>query len=124
MLKGVKFYVHEKITRYKKKDFLFAFKSKLFISADYLSLRVVKENNVNYFNTTRVGFVVSRKVGNAVIRNKVKRRFRVIAKNIVIQNAKHGYYYIFIGNKSSIKTNFQSLKDNLIFCLNKLGMYT
>lgn len=116
--------MHEKVTYYKKKDFLFAFKSSLFISSNYLALRVVKENKTNYCNIIRVGFIVSKKSGNAVQRNKIKRYFRIISRNIIIKNAKCGYYYILIANKNSVKASFQILKNDLIFCLNKLKMHT
>lgn len=115
--------MRKKIAYHKKKDFLFAFKNHLFASSSYLSLQVVKESKVDYLNTTRVGFIVSRKSGNAVQRNKIKRYFRIISRNIIMQNAKCGYYYILIANKNSIKANFQTLKNNLIFCLSKLKMY-
>ncbi|WP_410519799.1 ribonuclease P protein component [Candidatus Mesenet endosymbiont of Phosphuga atrata] len=123
MLKNAKFYAHEKVTYHKKKDFLFALKNYLFANSNYLSLRVIKESKVDYSNTARVGFIVSRKSGNAVQRNKIKRYFRIISRNIIIQNAKCGYYYILLANKNSIKANLQILKKDLIFCLNKLKMH-
>ncbi|WP_339045527.1 ribonuclease P protein component [Candidatus Mesenet endosymbiont of Agriotes lineatus] len=115
--------MHEKVTCHKKKDFLFALKNCSFTNSNYLSLRVVKESKASYFNATRVGFIVSRKSGNAVQRNKIKRYFRIISKNIITQNAKCGHYYILIANKSSIKANLQILKKDLTFCLNKLKMH-
>src|SRR5688500_7578867 len=33
--------------------------------------------------TKRIGFTVSRKVGNAVIRNRMKRRFRALAREVI-----------------------------------------
>ncbi|GHM58789.1 MAG: hypothetical protein sL5_08850 [Candidatus Mesenet longicola] len=124
MLKNAKFYAHEEIAYHKKKDFLFALKNYLSTSSNYLSFRAIKESKINYSNTTRVGFIVSRKSGNAVQRNKIKRYFRIISRDIITQNAKCGHYYILIANKNSIKANLQILKKDLIFCLNKLKMHT
>src|SRR5213079_3730068 len=45
----------------------------------------------------RVGFTVSRKVGNAVARNRVRRRLREIARQIIPEQARPDLDYVLVG---------------------------
>jgi len=45
----------------------------------------------------RVGFTCSKKVGNAVARNRAKRRLRAIAREVLPQNGHPGWDYVLIG---------------------------
>ena len=66
------------------------------------------------------GYVVSkRSVGNAVLRNKCKRRLRSLATLILPQYGKQYTDYIFIARKSLIDSSFESLKKEMRRCLKK-----
>lgn len=45
----------------------------------------------------RVGYTCSRKVGNAVARNRAKRRLREIARAVIPQEGQPGWDYVLIG---------------------------
>lgn len=45
----------------------------------------------------RIGFTCSKKVGNAVARNRAKRRLRAIARDVMPQLAQGGWDYVLIG---------------------------
>jgi ribonuclease P protein component len=47
----------------------------------------------------RVGFTVSKKVGNAVVRNRVKRRLRAAADEIIASLSKPGRDYVLVGRR-------------------------
>lgn len=47
--------------------------------------------------TARTGFTCSRKVGNAVARNRAKRRLRAAAARILPGSARPGWDYVLIG---------------------------
>lgn len=47
--------------------------------------------------TIRVGFTCSRKVGNAVTRNRARRRLREIARLTLPTHGRPGHDYIFVG---------------------------
>ena len=63
---------------------------------------------------TRFGFVVSKRIGNAVVRNKVKRRLREAVRTHPVAA---GWDAIFIARKGSEKATYQKLQqaaDNLL----------
>jgi ribonuclease P protein component len=61
----------------------------------------------------RIGFTVTKKVGKAHTRNRVKRRLRAIATEILPVGAKPGYDYVLVGRVGSITRSFPDLKADL-----------
>ncbi len=49
----------------------------------------------------RVGFTCSKKVGNAVARNRAKRRLRAIAQIVLPQYGRDGWDYVLVGRKET-----------------------
>ena len=71
--------------------------------------------------TIRVGFTCSKKVGNAVARNRAKRRLREITNLILISSAKKGWDYVLIGKKEvTALRDFIKLKNDLTYALQKI----
>lgn len=48
-------------------------------------------------NAMRVGFTCSKKVGNAVARNRAKRRLRAVARLVLPSHGKPGWDYVLVG---------------------------
>ncbi len=62
----------------------------------------------------RVGFTCSKKVGNAVTRNRAKRRLREAARVILPKVGEPGWDYVLIGHKGSTASRpFAQLCDDL-----------
>ena len=71
--------------------------------------------------TIRVGFTCSKKVGNAVARNRAKRRLREITNLILISSAKKGWDYVLIGKKEvTASRDVIKLKNDLTYALQKI----
>ena len=70
----------------------------------------------------RVGFTVTRKVGNAVIRNRVRRRLRHIAQDILTAGARGGHDYVLIGRKTTITRSYVALREDLMVAIDRLGL--
>ena len=68
----------------------------------------------------RVGFTVSRKVGNAVVRNRVRRRLREVAKLVIPGQARPDLDYVLVGRQAALKRDFATLQRELVEALKKL----
>ena len=65
----------------------------------------------------RFGFSVGKKVGNAVMRNRVKRQLKAIVSQNVYQN---DFDCIILIGKGIINRSFKEMHDNLNFAFDKL----
>lgn len=61
----------------------------------------------------RYGLSVSKKIGNAVTRNKLKRRLREIIREYEKKYAFKGYDIIFIARKKVVNLNYHQLKKDV-----------
>lgn len=69
----------------------------------------------------RVGFTCSKKVGNAVARNRAKRRLREVARHILPEHGKQGWDYVLVGRVQTTATlPFLQLKADLIRALGRI----
>ena len=69
----------------------------------------------------RVGYTCSKKVGNAVARNRAKRRLREIARAVIPTEGQDGWDYVLIGRKDATATRkFDDLKIDLARALRKI----
>jgi ribonuclease P protein component len=68
----------------------------------------------------RVGFTVSRKVGNAVARNRVRRRLREIARMVIPSRARPGLDYVLVGRQAALQRDFAAMRQDLVEALKRL----
>ena len=68
----------------------------------------------------RVGFTVTKKIGGAVIRNRMKRRFRALAREIVPMKGISGSDHVIIGRARGIERDFRLLRNELANALDGL----
>ena len=67
--------------------------------------------------TKRAGFTVTKKIGGAVIRNRMKRRFRALAHEILPGEGYAGSDHVMIGRAKGIEREFALLRADLIGAL-------
>lgn len=91
---------------------------KMYKTADSFANRQLaiyfKRNSLPY---NRYGFSVSKKIGNAVVRNKMRRRLKEIIRTQV--KLKNGYDIIFIARQNSKEANYEILKNSVFHLLKK-----
>jgi ribonuclease P protein component len=68
----------------------------------------------------RVGFTVTKKIGGAVVRNRMKRRFRALAREIVAARGLAGADHVMIGRAKGIEREFGLLRMELTEALGRL----
>jgi len=68
----------------------------------------------------RVGFTVSKKVGNAVARNRVRRRLREIARMIILEQARPDLDYVLVGRQGALVRDFALLRQELVEALRRM----
>lgn len=72
----------------------------------------------------RVGFTTSKKVGNAVIRNRVRRRLREVAEQVLPAEGKPGHDYVLVGRADAKDRDFQDLLADVRHALAKIERKT
>jgi len=72
-------------------------------------------------DAVRVGFTVTKKVGNAVIRNRVRRRLKAVAAEILPDRARQGQDLVIIGRMATIKRTYAALIKDLESAIRKLN---
>ena len=68
----------------------------------------------------RVGFTVTKKIGGAVVRNRMKRRFRALAREIIPAKGFAGADHVMIGRAKGIEREFGLLRAELGQALDRL----
>ena len=69
----------------------------------------------------RVGYTCSKKVGNAVARNRAKRRLREVARLVLPLHGRAGWDYVLVGRTRTTATlPFTQLQTDLIRALDKV----
>ena len=68
-----------------------------------------------------VGYTATKKIGNAVIRNKSKRRLRAVCREVLKAYAQKHVDYVFIARNSTASCNFQELRRDALYALKKIN---
>ncbi len=68
----------------------------------------------------RFGITVTKKIGGAVVRNRMKRRFRALAREIMPTAGFAGSDHVMIGRSSGIERDFALLRSDLTGALQRL----
>jgi ribonuclease P protein component len=68
----------------------------------------------------RVGFTVSRAVGGAVERNRVRRRLKEIVRLSAATGLSHGHDYVLIGRRAALSLPFEQISEDFKRALRRL----
>ena len=71
-------------------------------------------------NKVSAGFIVSKKIGGAVERNRTKRRLRAAVAGLFPEIASQGFAYVMIARKSALMADFDEIIRDLRYGVKKL----
>lgn len=108
------------LTLVKRADFLRASKASRQPCPAFL-LQARKRDPSECVTCPRIGYTCSKKVGNAVTRNRAKRRLRAVAREVLPCLAHDGWDYVLVGRPDATTTrDFKAMCDDLRRALTKL----
>ena len=96
--------------------------------ADFLAanrgLRVARPGfvllvNPNPHDSVRFGITVTKKIGNAVVRNRMKRRFRALLRELLPQQGLPAHDHVLIGRDGGVERDFAKLREELTAALTR-----
>ncbi|MEJ6594865.1 ribonuclease P protein component [Parasphingorhabdus sp.] len=98
----------------KRADFVVANRGKRFVTSSFVLL--AHRRRVDHAipaETIRHGITVTKKIGNAVVRNRMKRRFRALLAQVLPGDGIAGVDHIMIGRKADKEADFAAMKAEL-----------
>lgn len=106
----------------KRSDFLAANRGKRFVAPDFVLLCHPRpDSHPVPPDMKRFGITVTKKIGNAVARNRMKRRFRALIAETLPEHGLSGADHILIGRKQARERSFADMKTDLIKGLTHLA---
>lgn len=105
----------------KRADFLAAARAKRQVTKGFILQARKRGPEDTQPGVIRVGFTCSKKVGNAVARNRAKRRLRALAREYLVQWGHPGWDYVLIGrNTVTAERAYMDLVGDLKYALKKI----
>ena len=93
-----------------------------FIKGKNINIQIL--HNQNLENSVGVGYTASKKIGNAVKRNKIKRKLKSAVQEILNNNIIDlNYTYIIFGKNNVYKDKFKLVVDEVNKIFNKINKY-
>ena len=73
--------------------------------------------------TLRLGVTVTKKIGNAVVRNRMKRRFRALGRELLPTLGLAGADHVLIGREGGVERDYGLLRGELVKALGKIARH-
>jgi ribonuclease P protein component len=68
----------------------------------------------------RVGYTVTKKIGNAVTRNRIKRRFRAMVHQVLADHGLPGADHVLIGRGEAMTRDFAQMQADMVRALERV----
>ncbi|MFM5917534.1 MAG: ribonuclease P protein component [Novosphingobium sp.] len=75
--------------------------------------------NPNGLDEMRYGITVTKKIGNAVVRNRMKRRFRALLREALPTEGLPSHDHVLIGREGGVERDFAKLREELSAALSR-----
>ena len=97
----------------KRSEFLWVRGGRRWSLAAFVLEARVRQNPEEATAPARFGYTVSKKVGGAVVRNRVRRRLRALTAGLAPAQVRPGFDYVLIARTGAIGRTFAELKADL-----------
>jgi ribonuclease P protein component len=105
----------------KRSDFLLAAdKGKKFIAGTFILQMRLRPQGHPATEPVRFGFTVTKKMGNAVIRNRIKRRLRAALRQLPPRHLVDGHDYVVISRHKALDCPFSDLLRDMEFAFSRI----
>ena len=95
----------------KRSTFIFVKEKGRLVRSNNFNIQML--NDMNLQDMVKVGYTATKRLGNAVKRNKAKRLMRELTKKVLPKYGKINFYYVLIAKNSILTTSFKELKLEL-----------
>lgn len=82
-----------------------------FIRSNSFNIQILE--NIELNDLIAVGYTATKRIGNAVVRNRSKRVMRELARKVIAKYGKINFYYVIIAKSSLLKKTFKELELEL-----------
>lgn len=105
----------------KRRDFLAAARARKAVTKGLIVQRRERKPDETPDAITRVGYTASKKVGNAVLRNRAKRRMRAVVRDVLGEHGAGASDIVLIArNGATVERPYDALRGDLEYALRKL----
>ena len=101
----------------KRSQYLRVARARKYVASKGLILQFEIKDSNEGGNRHRVGFTVSKKVGNAVVRNRARRRLKSVVNDVLTSSEERPLDLVLIGRVSTLKRSYDELLSDFRFVL-------
>ena len=101
----------------KRSQYLRVARARKYVASKGLILQFEIKDPNEGGNRHRVGFTVSKKVGNAVVRNRARRRLKSVVNDVLTSSEERPLDIVLIGRVSTLKRSYDELLGDFRFAL-------
>ncbi len=102
----------------KNREFVRVYQKGKSLAGRYSVLYFLKNKDIN----NKIGISVSKKVGNSVIRHRIKRFYKESFR-LNDQDIKRGYDLVIIARKRAVELNFNGCQKDFLYLVKRAGLY-
>ena len=82
-----------------------------FVRSKSFNIQILHNNELD--DKINIGYTATKRIGNAITRNKAKRRMRELARKVITKYGKKKFYYVIIAKIPILKMPFKTLELEL-----------
>jgi len=102
---------HSLVTIKKRSTFIYVRDKGKFLRSNSFNIQILEDLKLN--KIIAVGYTATKRLGNAVTRNRSKRIMRELARKVILKYGKINFYYVLIAKSKLLKKPFREIEIEL-----------